>query len=536
MGLVMLGLLLRVVVAWRFRVNSDEPQHLHVVWAWTQGLLPYRDIFDNHMPLFHVLSVPALLLVGERPDAVLWMRLAMLPLWGVAVLLTVEIGRTLFSPGVGWGSAVLAGLFPMFFLCSLEYRPDLLWTVLWLAAVAIAVGGTPTPRRGFALGLVLGAAAGVSLKTTLMLPAMGFATIVTLALVPGGGRPWRRIVKAGAAAAAGVLLVPGLVTLFFAAHGALEPFLYATVWHNLTPGLDGGGRSGLGVVAAFLIPLAPILARAVVRGAPTVQLGLRRAFLVLLTAGYVALLWGVWPIVTRQDMLPVFPLLAILLAAPLVRSRLSGLGPAGLVLPVVAAVEIAIVLLNPKVRLGEAHAASALVADVLRLVPPGEPVLDPKGDAVFRPRPIFWVLESVTRARLRRGLIADDFTDRLMRTRTCVVVGDGEYLPPATRRWVRQYYLPVAAYPPAGTLRVAGARLDPRRAVFDVGIATTYVLVGAPGLPHGLLDDQPFDAPRALSPGFHSYHAPAAGNRVALLWARAAEQAFSPFDAQGNWR
>ena len=36
--------------------DSDEPQHLHVVWAWTFGLLPYRDVFDNHSPLFQALS------------------------------------------------------------------------------------------------------------------------------------------------------------------------------------------------------------------------------------------------------------------------------------------------------------------------------------------------------------------------------------------------------------------------------------------------------------------------------------------------
>src|SRR5262245_31775154 len=137
--LLVLGFVVRVVATWRFRVDSDEPQHLHVVWAWTQRLLPYRDVFDNHMPLCHLFSVPALLVVGERPTAVLWMRLLMLPLWGAAILLTAQIGRRLFSPWVGRWSALLAACFPSFFLCSLEYRPDLLWTVLRLWAVAIAV-------------------------------------------------------------------------------------------------------------------------------------------------------------------------------------------------------------------------------------------------------------------------------------------------------------------------------------------------------------------------------------------------------------
>src|SRR5262245_48792038 len=32
-------LLLRVVYVFRYPIDSDEPQHLHVVWGWTQGLL-----------------------------------------------------------------------------------------------------------------------------------------------------------------------------------------------------------------------------------------------------------------------------------------------------------------------------------------------------------------------------------------------------------------------------------------------------------------------------------------------------------------
>ena len=105
-ALLVLGLALRVLMAWRFRVDSDEPQHLHVVWAWTHGLLPYRDVFDNHMPLFHLLSAPVLLAVGERPTAILWMRFLMLPQWCAALFLTALIGRRLFAPRVGAWSAV----------------------------------------------------------------------------------------------------------------------------------------------------------------------------------------------------------------------------------------------------------------------------------------------------------------------------------------------------------------------------------------------------------------------------------------------
>src|SRR5512147_515592 len=68
---------LRVVYLAHFRIDSDEPQHLHVAWAWANGLLPYRDVFDNHAPLFHVLCAPLVRLFGERPDVIPLVRAAM---------------------------------------------------------------------------------------------------------------------------------------------------------------------------------------------------------------------------------------------------------------------------------------------------------------------------------------------------------------------------------------------------------------------------------------------------------------------------
>jgi hypothetical protein len=235
-------------------------------------------------------------------------------------------------------------------------------------------------------------------------------------------------------------------------------------------------------------------------------------------------------------MLPALPPIAILVTAWLAQLRISAVQRSGGVLPLVVAVEIALVLLNPKVHRAEARAAVRFTADVLRLVPPGEPVLDPKGETIFRPRAGFWVFESITRIRLRRGLITDDFADALVRTRTHVVAGDIDYLPAAARRWVRAHYLPVARYPILGSVRVAGARLDRVRQTFDVGIETRYVLVTANGTPPGLLDDQPYDGPRILAPGLHSYRALDDDEHIALLWEAAAAKTFSPFDRAGGWR
>ena len=69
-----LALIALAVLRWfsvtSHRWNSDESQHLHVVWAWTVGKLQYLDIFDNHTPLFHILNAPLLKWLGERADII----------------------------------------------------------------------------------------------------------------------------------------------------------------------------------------------------------------------------------------------------------------------------------------------------------------------------------------------------------------------------------------------------------------------------------------------------------------------------------
>ena len=69
------------------------------------------------------------------------------------------------------------------FLCKFgEFRTDDLWTVLWLLALAVAVRGQLTWKRGLGVGFLLGTAVGVSLKTTLLLASFGVAVLAAASL------------------------------------------------------------------------------------------------------------------------------------------------------------------------------------------------------------------------------------------------------------------------------------------------------------------------------------------------------------------
>src|SRR5438309_3997066 len=101
MAIAAVTLAMRAAAFFHYRFDSDEPQHLHVTWGWTAGLLQYRDLFDNHAPLFHILTAPMLRLVGERPDVLLYMRAPMVVLFAVVIGTTYIVGRRLYSERVG---------------------------------------------------------------------------------------------------------------------------------------------------------------------------------------------------------------------------------------------------------------------------------------------------------------------------------------------------------------------------------------------------------------------------------------------------
>src|ERR1043166_4222331 len=117
----------RVLLIFRYRFDSDEPQHMHVAWGWAHGLAQYRDVFDNHMPLFHLLSSPLFASTGDDPRLLFAARVSMLPLWVAAIVLVWRIARSLFDETTAWWSAALAAVVPPFFLGSLESRTADLW-------------------------------------------------------------------------------------------------------------------------------------------------------------------------------------------------------------------------------------------------------------------------------------------------------------------------------------------------------------------------------------------------------------------------
>ncbi len=480
----------------RYRIDSDEPQHLHVVWGWTHGLLQYRDVFDNHMPLFQMLCAPLLRVIGERPESLIFMRVAMLPLYAAMIALTWGIASSCYPRQIALWSTIIAALVPGFLLCSTEFRTDDLWAFFWFVAIAILVRPPLTSLRVLGAGLALGLAAAVSAKTTLLLFVVAVGALVVLL----DTRAWRRAAYAPIFLLAFVI-PPAAVGLYFAARGAWQPFFYDTIVHNVMHHF----RIGRLLIFPCFLALIGFVGRKVVEP--------RRRFLFVIAHVYAAALFCLWPIVEHEHWMPYYPLAAVTLVPLFLKQMRSVIA--------VALVEIVLVIAFGQLWRNDTPEGLAVIEQTLQLTAPNETVMDLKGETVFRRRAFFYVLEPLTKHRIRSGRIADTIISDMLRTHTMVVVKDQYGFPRRTRAFLARNFVSV------GAVRVAGQILQSRQTSFRVEVPAEYAVLREGIVFHGSLDGRPYDAPRFLAPGVHSIE-PADGN-LALLWARAAARGLSPF-------
>jgi len=252
---------------------------------------------------------------------------------------------------------------------------------------------------------------------------------------------------------------------------------------------------------------------------------------------------SIWPLITGQTFLPLFPLLAIVVVTALERwdGRLRGQAPGravataapAAVLAVLLATETVVIVLKGPIWRDCASPQKALVAEVLSLTDRNDPVADTKGETIFRMRPFFWVLETITIERLRRGLIPDTIAEDIVRSRCYVASSDSARFPPGGREFLSENFIPV------GGLRVAGRFLRSSdgptpRARFEIAIPGTYAVVTPAGPASGTLDGVPYARPRALAAGPHEFVPERGSGQMAVVWARAVERGLSPFRRPRN--
>jgi hypothetical protein len=382
----------------------------------------------------------------------------------------------------------MVSLLPTFFLKTVEFRNDNLCVALWMLALVLFVRRQITIPRAALAGLLIGAALAASIKTVLLMFALVAAALVVRVSLS-------RVI----ALVAGFAIAPLLTIAFFASHDAVRDLFYFSFTYNA-----GAGEREWAWIGRIIFPLLTAAVFLIARRRQDADP--LKMFAALIVIFFLVAIYTLWPLISAREFLPVMPLGAIFAVAATERIRWYA---AAAILFIAATIYYADGLEN---RTDE-HIT--MMNQVLRLTRPGEPLMDLKGETIYRRRPYFYGFETVTREKLREGSIRDTIPEDLLRFRCYAAQADGPLFPQRGRRFMQENYLDL------GRVRAAGQWIQEDGA-FSIAIPGRYVIVNENGVVQG---------PRELAAGQHRFESEN-GERVAVLWANAFERGLSPFHLQ----
>jgi hypothetical protein len=245
----------------------------------------------------------------------------------------------------------------------------------------------------------------------------------------------------------------------------------------------------------------------------------RWRFLFGLTAAvYSITLVCFWILVSTRDFLPMMPVVAFLGAGMLeTRPQFRA------VMGILAAIMLLLIADQSRLFENQADEYTTQMNQVLGLTRPGEPIMDMKGETIYRRRVFYYPFEAITRAQIKAGLIPDTIPEDVVRADCHVAQADGLFLPPRGRDFLSRNFLDL------GRLRASGQWIAEQGGAFSIGVPGRYIILTEKGPAAGSLDGRPIDGPRTLAAGPHHFQPADPGLRAACLWAPAYERGYSPF-------
>ena len=546
-GILAIAMVIRIIDIFTRNFDSDEPQHLHVIWGWAHGYVQYRDIFDNHTPLFHMLFAPLFALLPEWDGVIYVMRVAVLPLYLVTLMCTYLIGKTLFSHRTGLWAMVFLALYGRFFIKMLEFRTDDLWTALLTLGIYLMVRRPITVKSSFLIGVVFGAALAVSFKTMILLIALAVSLPLVWAMAGSYSIPAlkQRLINFGYGIA-GFLVIPTALVVFFYCLNAIPEFYYGVIQHNYlahgNSALDPGFTRDKHIIQFLLRMVATCLFAWYIQGiTQDAEKRWKRLFVMATGMTYFTIIFAFWPIVTSQTQLPGVPLMIISLTPFLTgeysfldkilgrNSKLrAGLkvAPPILLLTVIAITQLFMLTRESSMVGRLLYKDPQMWKDVLRYTDPGDYVMDAKGESIFRKRPYFYGFETITRQLEASGAIPDNSAESLIAKPTYVVVAENfNRYPPKLQSFVHNNYLL------EDTLYVAGKKLPDNPAGlntprdFSIALPGRYAIISregrlVPGTLNGKFGTGVFD----FQTGQQEFIASSKITSLSVIWDKAWER------------
>ncbi len=537
---VVLEVVLRLAFLAHWRLDFDETQALHAAYSVARGLVPYRDFWENHTPLFYYVFAP-LFWAGASGEVAIFVARGIVALLGIGVLaLTYRLARRFVSEVESWAALALLGACGLFAFKIVEARPDILYLILFLAGVEVAVRRRDDgdAAGAVAAGLWLGLAFCATPKALFAAGALGLGLLARGGAIGRWRYGWAQAVRLGLA-----FLVPPLVLIGgFTLAGAFRPVIrWIFVFNFTVPSASGFSPWSLlarwDVMPFLLLGVAGV--GDLVVGVYRRTLDARWSILAVTATILVVSFCFLMPMPYAHSALPFCPLLAIAgarLALRLAQRLRMAILAAAIIVPMVAMIGDGQILFRPSFDMAIELAAGQRIRE---LIGPDEPYFSSQADAVTRPHLGFF---PVLVREVLDGIHRGDYPPAdlpgmidLLRTTQCrlIVMNDfmDEGFTEAQKAWIADHYInagesasepwnAAGRYEPRRYL-IPGKVIDARhvrpheRVTFEVVVPGTYLL-STGGISEVNLDGAVLDGKKTLAVGRHILFYTGAPRRIVL--------------------
>ena len=200
--------------------GRDQGLHFYVGREWLNGLVPYRDAFDNKPPGIYLIHALGIVILGARQWAIRVMELGAVLVTGLVAARAVRRDR----PPVNGEAGIITLLFAGFYFTCFDYW-DTAQVESWeglalMASYAVAESELDVRRRAVLSGLLAGAA--FLFKLPAAVPGVVIAGVLAVrAGTSSDGSPMRTIFVSIVLYGCGFFSLIGACVAYFALRGGL---------------------------------------------------------------------------------------------------------------------------------------------------------------------------------------------------------------------------------------------------------------------------------------------------------------------------
>lgn len=504
-------------------IRNDEMQHLHTAFSSSQGLLPYRDYFDNHMPAYQFLSGIEIraLNIKPSPDFPITMRLLSFPWFVLLLILLLLISRSLLfkDEDKAIAAALLsASLIP---LMSIQARPEPIWGALFMLSIYLFSVRAPSFTGFFLLGMINGLNVCFSLKT-LAFPVL--AEVLSFPLVFAFYPFWTTFASM-VAFLIGLLFFPAIFLVYFSNAGRLTEFLNLAVFYSIHNGSGKAAHVGMIIFAILLFSSSTyFLSKRFIS-----RISLRYA-LFFTTALFSFVVLALYPVRESQTKFPFLTIVYLLLSTVTVKvvwKIFTRVWSRRVVLLFMIFGVIGVRLFSEEPFEVDNAVYKRELGVLLKLQSEySRTVMDAKGESIFWRRPFFYALETFAIEGIRSKAIKDTVPEDCIREKTAVVFLKYPWrFSSVDLQFFSENYLPICQ---ANTVMVAGKKISGKSFDLPFTLSCRLICQGAVAAV-GELDGKKYDgAEIILGAGKHNFKAKQYCPSPIVVFDRAAQTGFLP--------